>query len=535
MSESSMGAELAAELQRIPPGGHICLFYDKDPVEQLPAIVAFVQDSLVRDEKFVYVADDQTVEQITAYLKVGGVDVQSEISRGRLAFWTRDNWRQPGELDSLRKAAQVRGFINEAANAGFKGVRFAVEMTWTLGPDISAEKLEHWEATINTLFDPAFPGRIICQYNRSRLSSNLLLAALRTHPIALLGQNVYPNFFYQAPLILNGNGNGQPNGRAGTHANGNGSVKSSEARLDWMLSQLQRARDAERIRVEAEVLRRTNEALVEAREELLRANQDLERRVEERTAALRETITQMEEFSYSVSHDLRGPVRAMQGFARAVLEDYAERLDECGQNYLQRIVTASDRMDRLIKDVLTYSRAGRREIELHPVSLERLLRDIIQQLPDTQPPRAEITLKEELLAVQAHEPSLAQALSNLLGNAVKFIAAGVTPRIEIWTEPRDRDVRLWIKDNGIGIKPEHQPRLFGMFVRLHPESRYEGTGVGLAIVRKVVDRMGGRVGVVSDGVHGSSFWLELPGAEGLAEPKAAIDSESVPGLVCNRG
>src|SRR6516225_8874683 len=126
MSESSMGAELAAELQRIPPGGHICLFYDKDPVEQLPAIVAFVQDSLVRDEKFVYVADDQTVEQITAYLKVGGVDVQSEISRGRLAFWTRDNWRQPGELDSLRKAAQVRGFINEAANAGFKGVRFAV-------------------------------------------------------------------------------------------------------------------------------------------------------------------------------------------------------------------------------------------------------------------------------------------------------------------------------------------------------------------------------------------------------------------------
>jgi signal transduction histidine kinase len=527
MSESGMVAELAAQLQKVPPGGHLCLFYDKEPVEQLPAIVPFVQDSLVRNDKFVYVADDQTVEQITDHLKSGGIDVRTETARGRLVFWTRNNWRQPGELDSLRKAGQVRGFISDAANEGFKGVRFAVEMTWTLGPDISAEKLEHWEATINTLFEPAFPGRIICQYNRSRLSPDIMLAALHTHPIVIIGQDVYPNLFYQAPLILNGNGNGQPNGHAA--ADGNDDGKSSEARLNWMLSQLRRAREAERIRVEAEVLRRTNEGLMEAREALLRANRDLERGIEERTTALRETITQMEEFSYSVSHDLRGPVRAMQGFAKAVLEDYAERLDECGRNYLQRIVNASERMDRLIKDVLTYSRVARREIELRPVALDRLLREVIQQVPETQS-RPEIILKGQLLAVHAHEPSLSQAISNLLLNAVKFVAPGVTPRIELWTEPRDGNVRLWIKDNGIGIKPEHQPRLFGMFVRLHQESSYEGTGVGLAIVRKVLERMGGKAGLISDGVHGSSFWIELPAAKDLGDFSSVNDSVSVPAL-----
>ena len=523
MSESRIDAELAAQLQKIPPGGHLCLFYEKNPLEQMPAIVPFVQDSLVRSEKFVYVADDQTVDQITEHLKAAGIDVQTESARGRLAFWSRNNWRQPGELDSLRKADQVRGFINDAANAGFKGVRFAVEMTWTLGPDISADKLEHWEATINTLFEPSFPGRIICQYNRSRLSPDALLAALHTHPVAVVGQDVYPNLFYQAPLILDGSGSGRSNGHAASSADDQ--ARSSQARLDWMLSQLRRAREAERIRVEAEVLRRTNEALVEAREALLHANQDLERRIEERTAACRETVTHMEEFSYSVSHDLRGPVRAMQGFAKAVLEDYADRLDECGRNYLQRIVTASARMDRLIKDVLTYSRAGRGEIELRPVFLPRLLREIVQQLPEAQTTRAEIIFKGELLPVQAHEPSLSQAISNLLANAIKFIAPGVPPKIEIWTEARARHVRLWIKDNGIGIKPEHQCRLFGMFVRLNQDSLYDGTGVGLAIVRKVVDRMGGKTGVVSDGIHGSSFWLELPAAENLTDLTSADDSQ----------
>lgn len=246
--------------------------------------------------------------------------------------------------------------------------------------------------------------------------------------------------------------------------------------------------------------------------ERLAAENELERRVQERTASLRDAIDQMEEFSYSVSHDLRAPVRAMQGYARALEEDYGHELDPAALEYLDRIVRSGARMDRLIQDVLTYSRLSRREIQIQPVALDRLVREIIQQYPEMQPPRAQVAVQAPLGEVLAHEPSLSQALSNLLSNAVKFVPPEVLPCVVIRTEPRQGRVRLWITDNGIGIRPEFQPRLFGMFERIHPETKYEGTGIGLAIVRKAVERMGGQVGMESDGVSGSKFWIQLPAA-----------------------
>lgn len=250
--------------------------------------------------------------------------------------------------------------------------------------------------------------------------------------------------------------------------------------------------------------------LLETREALAKSHDDLENRVRERTASLEQAIAQMEEFSYSVSHDLRGPVRAMSGYAQAVLEDYGKQLDGRGRDYLDRIIRGSSRMQRLIHDVLTYSRLARCEIQLQPVMLQKLLPDIIQQYPEMQAPRAEISFREPLASVIAHEASLTQAISNLLSNGVKFVAPGTTPKLQVWTEIRNGMTRLWIEDNGIGIKPQHQRRLFGMFERVHPDKTYDGTGIGLAIVRKAVERMGGRVGVESDGITGSSFWIDLP-------------------------
>jgi signal transduction histidine kinase len=172
-------------------------------------------------------------------------------------------------------------------------------------------------------------------------------------------------------------------------------------------------------------------------------------------------------------------------------------------------------MDCLVQDILTYSRLARAELRFQPVPLHSLIVDIIRQYPDMQPPRLRMRLAPDLGQVMAHEPSLTQAISNLLSNAVKFVAPGVTPYIEVYSEPRNGHLRLWIQDNGIGIKPEHQGRLFGLFQRIHPEARYEGTGVGLAIVRKSVERMNGKVGMESDGVNGSRFWIELPAAPSL--------------------
>ena len=249
--------------------------------------------------------------------------------------------------------------------------------------------------------------------------------------------------------------------------------------------------------------------LRKARTLLERSHQELERRVADRTMSLTQAVAQMEEFSYSVSHDLRAPVRAMQGYAQVLLQDYGERLDDTGREYLDHIVRSGARMDRLVRDILTYSRLARAELTFQPVSLDALIRDIIRHYPEMHPPQATITLQPELGFVIAHEPSLTQAISNLLSNAVKFVPAGVTPLVEVSSERRNSHLRLSIQDNGIGIKPEHQGRLFGLFQRIHPAERYEGTGIGLAVVRKSVERMGGKVGVESNGV-GSKFWIELP-------------------------
>ena len=241
----------------------------------------------------------------------------------------------------------------------------------------------------------------------------------------------------------------------------------------------------------------------------VRAKEQLEHTVAERTASLREAIAQMEEFSYSVSHDLRSPVRAMHGYASALLEDYGDKLDAQGKEYLARIIQGGSRMDRLIHDVLTYSRLARQDMKLQPVNLDHLVRDILQQYPEFDPARANITIREPLPVVIGHEPSLSQAISNLLNNAVKFMPAGKRPEILIRGEVHNGQAQLWIEDNGIGIKPEYQRRLFGMFERVHRGTQYEGTGIGLAIVRKAVERMGGKAGVHSDGIHGSKFWIEL--------------------------
>ncbi len=237
--------------------------------------------------------------------------------------------------------------------------------------------------------------------------------------------------------------------------------------------------------------------------------QALEVLVNERTDSLRQAIAQMEEFSYSVSHDLRAPVRAMRGYAEAVLQDYGERLEPEGRELLERIQRNGARMDRLIQDLLTYSRLSRREIRLEPVSLRKLVPEVLQQYPQMHPENADIQVCGTLPDVLAHEPSLTQVLSNLLSNAVKFVPPKTRPRVRISSELRGQTARLWIEDNGIGIKPEYQHRLFGMFERIHPEQSYEGTGIGLAIVRKAIERMNGKVGMQSDGRQGSRFWIEL--------------------------
>jgi signal transduction histidine kinase len=256
-------------------------------------------------------------------------------------------------------------------------------------------------------------------------------------------------------------------------------------------------------------IQENREQLRAAHKQIQMHARDLEKIVAERTARLHDTIGELEAFSYSVSHDMRAPLRAMSRYAEVLLEDAGGKLEGCERQYLERIVSNSKRLDALIQDALTYSRVCQAELELKPVELSPLINGIIEQYPALHPDKADIDCKTPLLPVLGHDASLTQALANLLVNAVKFVEPGTRPHVVIWTELEHSEVRICVRDNGIGIAPEDQQRIFGMFARIHSEKLYEGTGIGLAIVRKAAERMGGASGVESEPGRGSTFWIQL--------------------------
>ena len=253
------------------------------------------------------------------------------------------------------------------------------------------------------------------------------------------------------------------------------------------------------------------QALREAQAKLQEYANNLEATVQQRTTELQKTVNELEHFSYSITHDMRAPLRAMHSFASLLVTDFSQDLPTAAQDFLKRIAISADRMDHLIIDALDYSKAMREELNLIPVDPEKLLRGMIASYPAFQPPAANIEIQGPLPVVLANHAGLTQCFSNLLNNAVKFVAPRQKPRVRVRAETQDSTVRLWFEDNGIGIPPEMHERIFGMFQRLSRD--YEGTGIGLALVRKVMDRMGGKVGVESESGGGSRFWLELRTAE----------------------
>ena len=317
--------------------------------------------------------------------------------------------------------------------------------------------------------------------------------------------------------------------------------------------------------------------------EIKQLNENLEQKVKERTIQLQEVNQELEAFTYTVSHDLRAPLRAMQGLAQALQEDYSSYLDETGQQYTQRIVTAAARMDTLILDLLAYSRLGRSEIWLQRLSLDSAIAEVLKELQsDIQVAQAQITIESPLPIVKAHRTILVQVLINLISNAIKFVAADVQPQVRIWAEERvgeeggrlggqggvnsphtppqlptsppphlpisspphlptsppphlpisseistsEKWVRLWVEDNGIGIASQHQERIFRTFERLHGIESYPGTGIGLAIIKRGIERMGGRVGVESQLGQGSRFWIELPQGDANSEQLTVITQKN---------
>ncbi len=242
-------------------------------------------------------------------------------------------------------------------------------------------------------------------------------------------------------------------------------------------------------------------------DQLREHSEELELRVRERE----QSNAELEAFAYSVSHDLRAPLRAVAGFAGALAEDYGGQLNDEARDFLNEIINAAARMNSQVRDLLDYGRLARVNMALEPVRVASAVHEALRMAGDEHNPAVKIAVPVDV-EVAAYRQVLAQVLLNLISNALKFAAPNSQPEVRIWTEERGDMVRIGISDNGIGIAPQHQERIWNVFERLHDRSTYPGSGIGLAIVKRAVTRMHGHYGVDSEVGKGSTFWIELPRA-----------------------
>jgi len=275
----------------------------------------------------------------------------------------------------------------------------------------------------------------------------------------------------------------------------------------------------------AEVARRkrSEEALLEAQAQLRVHASDLEHYVAERTAQLADTLESLEEVLYQMAHHLRAPLRAMEGYSTALSAEYASVLGETGRQYAARVCKAARRMEALIQALLEFGRLGHLQPQLTETDLETVvdlaLAHVGGLIRQTQ---ATVQVVRPLPRVLANQGLLGLVLVNLLENAFKFVAPGITPEVQIHSEFRGEKLRLWIDDNGVGVAPAYQERIFGAFEKLYPTEGDDSTGIGLAIVRQGIRRMGGEVGIESQAGSGSRFWIELAAVD---HAPAVLDSK----------
>jgi signal transduction histidine kinase len=256
--------------------------------------------------------------------------------------------------------------------------------------------------------------------------------------------------------------------------------------------------------------------LRQTRGELVEYARTLEHRVAERTANLQMTVRSLEGVCYHIAHDLRAPLRAMQGFTTLLLHHYGRDLDATAEDFAQRISSAATRMDRLIGDLLDFGRLSHVELSFTRINLDARTDAVLTEMTEEIHSRqAEVTVDCPLPQIVGNLTVVHQILTNLIQNALKYVQLGRPPRVHIWARSNETTVRLWVEDNGIGIAPEHHERIFRVFERLDHSGDYPGTGIGLAIVAKGAERMGGKVGVESQLGHGSRFWIEFPRASAL--------------------
>jgi len=257
--------------------------------------------------------------------------------------------------------------------------------------------------------------------------------------------------------------------------------------------------------------------IAERQSKLHSMNAEIEAEVKERTADLTTVNKQMETFCYSMSHDLKAPLRGIHSYSTILVEDHGDALNEQAKEYVNRIQEAANKMNRLVNDLLEYSRVSRAKLPLTPVDMSKVTEESLRLLSaEIRQQLASIQVDPDLGVVIGHESTLTQVMLNLVGNALRYAKLGVPPSLHIRAELRSSRIRICVDDNGIGVAPEFHQKIFEIFERVPTVNTQDSTGVGLAIVAKAIERLGGTVGVESQPGVGSTFWFELLAVTTLA-------------------
>lgn len=485
-----------AEIVQGEASRHKCLIYEGHPSAQLPVVIPLLIDGLTTNWRCLYLGSPEMVWMVDKALKKQGVDTAHEEYRGALMLSSERNHLDGGSFDPASMIEGLRALSDEAIHDGFSGLCATGDMRWELGADDNFDRLVEYEVLLEQLLREK-PIRGICQYHCDVLPARAVRDALFTHKSAFVGDVLNrDNLFYMPPEVL-------------LAASGDSTVSKQG---EWMCKQIIRIQNAEISRDKA--LKALGESEAHQRmlaEQLADMNRTLERRVSERTAELEAANQNLEAFSYSVSHDLRAPLRHITGFATILGESSSVSLDAKGRHYVSAISESAQRMERMIDDLLSFSRVGRAELARSRVDLNHLVEEARREVSVGVNGREIVWHVDPLPTVDADPSLLRLVLVNLLSNALKYSSKRSPSVIEVGVAPGEASERvIFVRDNGAGFSMQYVDRLFGVFQRLHKREEFEGTGVGLANVRRIVQRHGGRTWAEGQPGNGATFYFSLP-------------------------
>jgi signal transduction histidine kinase len=451
---------------------HKCLIYDGEPSEQLPVIVPLLMDGLHDNWRCLYLGSPDALKMIDSALSARGVDTPRETKRGSLVLSSDRSHLDDGAFDPRAMVDGLCVAIDDAVKDGYGGLCATGDMRWELGADENFGRLLEYEARLEQVFKDR-PLRGICQYSRAMVPAQAVRDALLTHGAAFVGGALnQDNLFYVPPEVLLED------------------VAGRDKQGEWMCQQILRVIEAER-----------------QRDEVLRS---LERRVAERTAELETANRHLAAFSYSVSHDLRAPLRTISGFGDALAEECGDRLGEEGRKHLDRMLAGAKRMGELIDGMLSLGRVMNTELRRVEVDLTAVSHEAARELLEHESRQPELVIEPGLRALG--DPTLLRAvMTNLLANALKFTSRREHARIQVGRrDDADGKSVFFVRDNGVGFDMRYADKLFGVFQRLHRQDEFPGTGVGLATVERIVSRHGGRVWAEGTLGAGAIFLFTLP-------------------------